>query len=201
MKKILFIAFSIFLTLPVSGMVEIQSIADCVCEGNPKQAFEVVVEGNAGPFYYVWVGPESYLSTEKEPDDIVLAGEYTLEVYNAYACSFTYSVVLEACPGPTFQFNTTPASPTCPGQITLEDIIGPDTYISYEWYNEAGDLLPDNQGLTLENAAAGSYYMVAISEAGCRFSSPMVEVEGLQDLQVIITSQTAACNGQATGDF
>jgi hypothetical protein len=43
--------------------------------------------------------------------------------------------------------------------------------------------------------------MVAISEAGCRFSSPMVEVEGLQDLQVIITSQTAACNGQATGDF
>jgi hypothetical protein len=62
-------------------------------------------------------------------------------------------------------------------------------------------LLPDNQGLTLENAAAGSYYMVAISEAGCRFSSPMVEVESLQDLQATITSQTAACNGQATGSI
>jgi hypothetical protein len=176
-------------------------LGDCFCEGTPQQPFSVTAEGSAGPFTYEWSSPNGYSSTAKEPDDIVLAGEYTLEVYNAYACSFTYSVVLEACTGPTFQFNTTPASPTCPGQITAQVEAppgSPDTYISYEWYNEAGDLLSD-EGLTLEDAAAGSYYMVAISEAGCRFSSPMVEVEGLQDLQAIITSQTAACNGQATG--
>ena len=196
---ILFLSTAFGLQAQISVMSNLEP-GDCFCEGTPQQPFSVTAEGSAGPFTYEWSSPNGYTSTTKEPDDIVLAGEYTLEVYNAYACSFTYSVVLEACTGPTFQFNTTPASPTCPGQITLEDIIGPDTYTSYKWYNEAGDLLPD-EGLTLENAAAGSYYMVAISEAECRFSSPMVEVEGLQDLQATTTSQTAACDGQATGSI
>ena len=185
----------------VYAEIEITTAVDCACEGIEQEAFSVTATGEAGPFEFLWKGPEDYTSHAQEPTNIELPGNYTLKILNSYGCVFSYDIFLPPCPGPTFQFNTTPASPSCPGQITAQVEAppgSPDTYNSYEWYNEAGDLLSD-QGLTLENAVAGSYYMVAISEAGCRFSSPAVEVESLQDLQATITSQTAACTGQATG--
>lgn len=50
---------------------------DCFCEGTPQQPFSVTAEGSAGPFTYEWSGPNGFFSIEKEPDDIVLGGDYT----------------------------------------------------------------------------------------------------------------------------
>lgn len=136
----------LMLGFKVYAEIEITTDVDCACEGRKQKAFSVTATGEAGPFEFLWKGPEDYTSHAQEPTNIEFPGNYTLKILNSYGCVFSYDIFLPPCPGPTFQFNTTPASPTCPGQITLEDIIGPDTYTSYEWYNEAGDLLPDNQG-------------------------------------------------------
>jgi|AntRauTorckE5430_2_1112549.scaffolds.fasta_scaffold21347_2 hypothetical protein len=60
------------------AQLNVSSSDICVCDGAPQQPFSVTAEGSAGPFFFIWSGPNGYVSTLKEPADIVLAGTYTL---------------------------------------------------------------------------------------------------------------------------
>jgi hypothetical protein len=90
------------------AQINVSSSDICVCDGAPQQPFSVAAEGSAGPFFFIWSGPDGYASTFKEPSDITAPGPYELKVYNAFGCSFSYQFLLEACPGPTFQFDIAP---------------------------------------------------------------------------------------------
>lgn len=73
-------------------------VVDCVCEGNPQQAFSVVAQGSAGPFNFEWSGPNGYTSFVMMPTNIEIGGVYTLMVTNTYECTFTYDIEIPACP-------------------------------------------------------------------------------------------------------
>ncbi len=171
---------------------------DCFCEGTPQQPFSVTAEGSAGPFTYEWSSPNGYTSTAKEPDDIVLAGEYTLEVYNAYACSFTYSVVLEACPGPTFQFDIAPPS-DCgvdDGHINLT-LTGGTPPFTYQWYVNGS---PSDTSEDFEDAEEGQAYSVEVTDGnGCVHFAETPEVEQLPPLSLELSSVSGACPGLSNG--
>mgnify|MGYP006268923215 CR=1 FL=1 len=92
----------------VHAEIEIRTEVDCACEGIEQQAFSVTATGEAGPFEFFWKGPVDYTSHDQEPTDIELPGNYTLKIFNSYGCVFSYDILIPACPGPTFQFNTTP---------------------------------------------------------------------------------------------
>ncbi|MCB0556777.1 MAG: hypothetical protein KDD02_24745 [Phaeodactylibacter sp.] len=111
MKHLLTLA--LFLSaMPFSqAAVTIDTLASCLCEGQPQQAFELQADGSAGPFIFSWAGPEGYTSGEQNPVNMKVAGVYTLFITNAYGCTFSYDVGITACPLPTLQPTIHPACP------------------------------------------------------------------------------------------
>ncbi len=185
---VLFVALLSALQAQIGIELNLQP-GDCFCEGTPQQPFSVTAEGNAGPFTYEWSSPNGYSSTAKEPDDIVLAGEYTLEVYNAYACSFTYSVVLEACPGPQFQFTQN----SCIGEIELHIEEGAPPF-SVNWFNHDTSESIGQSGTSI-TVGDGAYFAEVTDGNECIWQTQVIEMEfdsAPLELEAIVNSVTCA---------
>ncbi len=99
MRTLLFTIVTLLSISQASAKISLTRVNDCICEGEPIQAFELIVEGNAGPFTIEWAGPNGYTSTEKNPTDMHLAGQYSVTITNAYRCSMTLYENLPACLG------------------------------------------------------------------------------------------------------
>lgn len=173
-------------------------VADCVCEGNPQQAFAVAA-GSTAPFVlFEWSGPEGYTSFAQNPTDIELPGQYTLSAENMYGCVFEYKASVEGCAGPGFEFEVLPAS-DCngdDGQINLA-LSGGAPPFTYQWYAEG---LPEGTADVYENASAGVAYQVAVTDAtGCTFIEPAPDVLQLPPLSLLVQSTASACAGTSTG--
>jgi hypothetical protein len=185
---VLFVALLSVLQAQIGIELNLQP-GDCFCEGTPQQPFSVTAEGNAGPFTYEWSSPNGYSSTAKEPDDIVLAGEYTLEVYNAYACSFTYSVLLEACSGPQFQFTQN----SCIGEIELHIEEGAPPF-SVNWFNHDTSESIGQSGTSI-TVGDGAYFAEVTDGNECIWQTQVIEMEfdsAPLELEAIVNSVTCA---------
>lgn len=159
--------FTIALALLLAGLqaqTGITVVADCVCEGNPRQVFAVTAEGTAGPFQFLWSGPEGYTSWEQNPTDIALPGQYTLKIANSYGCVFEYTASVEGCAGPGLSLAVTGQSPSysgaATGSITVSASGGTPPY-RYSWSNGAA-----SEG-GLSGLAAGLYGLTVTDAMGC----------------------------------
>lgn len=147
--------------------VSINQILPCTCENGPVQAFEVNAFGTAGPFIFLWTGPDGYTSTEEDPEDIQTAGEYTLEVNNFYGCVTTFTQVLELCSGiEPIEFETLPDCNDQGGTI-IANVNGGVPPYAYEWSD--GAITAELMGIP-----AGTYSLTVTDQVGC---STMGEVE------------------------
>ena len=185
---------ALFLALfsTLQGQIEIQinySNSSCFCEGEEQEPFEVIAEGNSGPFFFVWSGPDGYTSFAKEPADITKAGEYTLEVYNAYSCSFPYSVLLEPCPGPQFQFTQN----SCIGEIELHIEEGTPPFL-VNWFNHDTSESIGQSGTSI-TVGDGAYFAEVTDGNECIWQTQVIEMEfdsAPLELEAIVNSVTCA---------
>ena len=180
------------------AQINVSSSDICVCDGAPQQPFSVAAEGSAGPFFFIWSGPDGYASTFKEPSDITAPGPYELKVYNAFGCSFSYQFLLEACPGPTFQFDIAPPS-DCgvdDGHINLT-LTGGTAPFTYQWYVNGS---PSDTSEDFEDAEEGQAYSVEVTDGnGCVHFAETPEVEQLPPLSLELSSVSGACPGLSNG--
>ncbi|MBX2926918.1 MAG: hypothetical protein KF852_03690 [Saprospiraceae bacterium] len=95
----------------VAAQIRIDSV-HCTCgAGNPGRVF-ITAEGNAGPFSFVWQGPEGYSAYEPNPQDLPTPGQYSVTVTNAYGCAVTLEAQVPACDGvPEVELTPEPACP------------------------------------------------------------------------------------------
>ncbi|MCB9036468.1 MAG: SprB repeat-containing protein [Lewinellaceae bacterium] len=150
--------------LSAHAAIEVTPLVDCLCESgsSPQQAFNLTAEGTAGPFSFEWHREEGGYSpsTEQNPIDIKLPGNYYVLVTNSFGCTFQYDITIPACPAPSFSGDKTE---TCPGQatgsITVMAAGGTPPY-TYSWSNGADT--PD-----LYDLAEGIYYLTLGDSRGC----------------------------------
>ncbi|MEZ5038883.1 MAG: hypothetical protein R2828_03300 [Saprospiraceae bacterium] len=83
----------------LNAQIEIGPASKCICtEGSPGK-IELVSEGTAGPFTFVWDGPESFSSTAQNLENLYAPGLYSVTVTNAHACEVYLQIELESCEG------------------------------------------------------------------------------------------------------
>ena len=178
--------------LPVQGNIFIETLVECVCEGNPQKAFEVMASGTAEPFSYYWIGPNGYVSTNIEPTDIELAGVYKLFVTNAFQCTFEYQIEVPACEGPTFEFDITPPSPCNGDDGTLElTISGDNGPYTTTWFDDSGEV---GTGEILEEVAVGNYYAEVTDAESCVFTTEIQEMIEGEPLSIVAVDVSSSCS-------
>lgn len=120
----------------VQAELSITNLVDCVCEGSPQQAFNLVANGTAGPFTFIWSGPNGYTSEEQNPVNISIPGTYSVSVTNAYFCETVLTTTILSC-GEPMELQEE-IIPSCPGgmagSITLT-ISGGEPPFTFEWIN------------------------------------------------------------------
>ncbi|HMQ50089.1 MAG TPA: T9SS type A sorting domain-containing protein [Saprospiraceae bacterium] len=195
MKKLSATLIMIAAASMLHATISITPIVDCICEGNPQQAFEIVAEGTAGPFSFLLTGPNGYESTQQNPEDIQFPGTYTLLVTNAYGCTFSYESSIPACPLPEL---SPEIQPSCPGNndggsidLTLDGGTEPFTFL---W----------NTGATTQNLSGlspGTYGVTVTDGSGCTVSLDGLLIDAYNDAVDPVGSSQPSCPGQATGSI
>jgi trimeric autotransporter adhesin len=140
-----------------------------VCSGKPL----ILTGGPASMASYLWIGPNSFISTLQSPtvslsSTIAMAGDYTLTVTNSSGCSSlaTTSVIVNQTPVATAANN----GPVCVGSpLTLAG--GPASMTTYLWTGP--NSFTSNQispvvSATSTLAQAGIYTLTVTSAAGCQ---------------------------------
>lgn len=157
----------IFFSISTHAEITLNELVDCVCEGQTNQPFELIAEGSAGPFTFLWTGPNGYMSTEQNPTDIISPGQYILEVNNFYGCVTTFIQELEQCSGiKSIEFEILP---DCGGQggTIMASVNGGMTPYTYEWSTGATTA-------ELMGVPAGVYSLTVIDQAGCSLNEDVV---------------------------
>jgi hypothetical protein len=206
MKCLLTITISAIFYFQLSAQISValSEDVDCVCLGNPQQAFAVIAEGSAGPFTFEWEGPNGYSSTEREPVDIEAGGTYTLAITNAHHCTFEYDIVVPDCEGPGFNFQTQDPlyCDSLSGNIILSLDDDSTTY-QVNWYLDNIFIAAQTQVGTfnLDSIGEGNYHVeaIAVGEDSCMFTSPSVTLTSTTILSVSISNITSSCEGDSTG--
>lgn len=166
MKYLFTTAALLFSLLSSRAEISVMPVVECVCEGNPQQAFSVVAQGSAGPFNFEWSGPNGYTSFVMMPTNIEIGGVYTLKVTNTYDCTFSYEIEIPACP-PLNIFPEAINPATCPeaanGIVALSTEGGAPPY-TVSWSDGA-------TGLYGSGLAAGDYQATVTDANGCSAST------------------------------
>ncbi|MEZ5038880.1 MAG: T9SS type A sorting domain-containing protein [Saprospiraceae bacterium] len=157
------------ITDQLNAQIEIGPASKCICtEGSPGK-IELVSEGTAGPFTFVWDGPESFSSTDQNLENLYVPGLYSVTVTNAHACEVYLQIELESCEGIN-DIYLAPQSPHCndpgSGSISLE-VSGGAAPLSYAW--STGATTQNLSGLSI-----GTYSVTVTDNNGCTWSEALI---------------------------
>ncbi|MBX2926317.1 MAG: hypothetical protein KF852_00660 [Saprospiraceae bacterium] len=118
-----------------AAQIRVDSV-HCTCgAGSPGRVF-ITAEGTAGPFTFVWQGPNGYSAYEQNPADLPAPGRYSVTVTNAYGCEVTLEAQVPACDGvPEVELDPEPACPDSENGRIVLTFPGDDTGYTYVWSN------------------------------------------------------------------
>ncbi|WP_020538806.1 T9SS C-terminal target domain-containing protein, partial [Lewinella cohaerens] len=139
--------------------------------GGSPGGIDLTVTGGSPSFDYSWTGPDGYIFSGEDPNDITVVGEYCVTVTDAFGCMastcfdihevlrLTFFNFTDACPGSCDGgVDITIAGGSCPGMET------------YRWIN-----LADNSDVAftqdLMNACAGTYRVIITDCEGTSISA------------------------------
>ena len=185
--RILFILFISYCPYNLFGSIEIGN-STCVCENGSPAQIEIIAEGSAGPFTFSWSGPNGYSSSEKNPQDILTPGIYTVVITNSYLCETFLTTNISSCAPLNLDAQPTPScpSPTNSGAINLTVNGGtpPHTYL---WSNAA-------TSASLTGIPAGQYQVTVTDANGCTAEGDFVVDE--LTAPSIAGETSPSCSGQ-----
>ncbi len=140
--------------------------------------------GGAGPYTYVWEGPNGFTSAAGEPvipdAGLIDAGTYTLYVIDANGCqSETVATIVEPAPStvtPEVSNNTAELNPACEG----EDIQLQTPFVqgaTYQWFGPNGftSTVPNPALTDVSMIDTGAYYLV-MNINGCESIAALTTV-------------------------
>lgn len=189
------------ISIPSNGIV----ITDVSCNGGNNGAITVTPSGGTSPYKYDWTNDGSDNGNPNDPQGItsLLAGTYTVTVYDAHGCTFVsqaYTVSQPQSPVQViFQQKTdVKCYNTATGSAQINVIGGTSPY-TYLWSNGSTQQNPNN-------FMPGSYTVVATDSRGCSASlqapfSPVVISNPASALMLSVTTTPGACAGVASGSI
>ena len=168
------------------GEISINPQLDCLCGNTPTQAFQLVADGSAGPFTFEWVGPEGYTSSEQNPEDISLAGSYSVFVFNSFGCPTAFNIQMPSCVSIELESQVQGAcSNENNGSISLNNIVNSED-LSFAW--STGD-----HTSSITNLSAGEYTLSITDNTGCSLIQSYI-VPNYPELQLSEQFITNGCN-------
>jgi hypothetical protein len=184
--------YLILLTLFIIGAtihaeISVSNLVSCVCDdGHASQLFTITATGTAGPFTFLWSGPEGYTSTEQNPADMSLAGAYTITVTNAYGCERVLEAEIPACI--PLQTLTIEGTNICnEGEMgSVYVSIGAGADVRFTWSNGATTQ-------NLESVAAGTYSVTITDGENCAVVASATVVNAYDPLFGITLENNVGC--------
>lgn len=170
------------------------SVAKIVCFGGSTGAIAVTVGGGTQPYQFSWSGSAGFNSTAQNITTLS-AGTYQLSVTDGNQCTTTASYNVTANPALTVTANTSDATRSPNGTITLTVTGGTSPY-SYLWSGQGvNPTAKDQTGL-----CPGTYNVTVSDAVGCQSTKSVViggECSTPMTFSAVITP--AGCPGQNLG--
>ena len=170
------------------------SIAKITCSGGSNGAIAVTVGGGTQPYRFSWSGPGGFSSTAQNITTLA-AGTYQLTLTDANQCSSVTSYVVGSNPAIVITANTSDATRSPNGTITLSMAGGVPPY-TYLWSGQAvNPTAKDQTGL-----CPGTYTVTATDVVGCQATkSVVIGGECSTPMTFTPTIMAAGCPGQNLG--
>ncbi|MBX2927698.1 MAG: hypothetical protein KF852_07690 [Saprospiraceae bacterium] len=176
------------------GRIEIPSDQiPCICPSGGMGSISLIAEGSAGPFTFLWAGPDGYLSTEQNPADLPTPGQYSVTVTNAYGCAVTLEAEVPACDGvPEVELTPEPACPDSENGRIVLTFPDDDSGYTYLWSN-------GSTGRDLTGVGAGVFSVTITEGGGCtRVSEASIPEEQPMSISAEVVG---VCQGQSDGSI
>lgn len=180
------------------------------CRGGSDGAISLAVAGGHATYSYAWTGPNSYASTDQNPNSLE-AGTYDVTVTDANGCTATESIILTE-PSDNLDGSLTTATYnggvniSCnglsDGSITTVTTGGTSPYL-HSWTGPNSYASSTESPGTLE---AGAYQLLLTDVNGCTFDNAIT----LTEPDLLVAGGTAAtynggvnisCNGESDGSI
>lgn len=170
---------------PLLAVVAATTSSCGICNGTAS----VAVSGGTAPYAYFWTP-----TNQTNPTATGLCiGSHTVTVTDAAGCTTTATATISQVVNIVITSNTNSLScyGTCDGVASANASGGTNPY-TYNWQ-------PGNQNTqTVSGLCAGTYTVTATDQVGCFNSSTITFVDPPQ-LQAVISSTPASCNGNCDG--
>lgn len=171
--------------------IDITDVINPTCIGGNNGTASVSVTAGAAPFTYLWSNDETtQMITALNPET------YTVTVTDAAGCTATDSATLVPTSDLTLELSSTPAN--CDGTggtATVDNVINGVAPFMYQW-----GTTPEQTTQTAENIGAG-FYNVTVTDANNCQATGNVEVDGGNELTILLQIQNAACGDSHDGQI
>jgi len=163
------------------------------CGGTSSGSATITVEGGIAPYSYVWIGPNGYVNTVQNVNDLP-AGLYTCEATDSDGSVVTATFYISSDDAADISVDAQVTAESClanDGSI----VIVPNTSdpLTYLWSN--GATTPAISGLS-----SGTYYLTITDQGGCtEVFTYVVEQNTSLETSVEVEHNTAFCSSTANG--
>ncbi len=171
------------------------NITKILCSGASTGAISITPSGGTQPHLFAWTGPAGFNSTAQNIGNTLSAGTYRLTITDVNQCTFTNSYEVTANPAIAIVANTSDATRSPNGTITLAVTGGVGPY-TYTWSGQAvNPTSKDQVGL-----CPGTYSVVVKDNVGCQATKTVVIAgECSTPMNFVVTTMPAGCPGQNLG--
>jgi large repetitive protein len=176
---------SVTITEPSILAAVINSSSNVSCNGGSNGSASVVVNGGAVPYAYQWSPSGEITNTANS----LVAGNYTVTITDANACSVVQNVTITEPSAVTLAING--AATICQNQsatVTAVPAGGIQPY-TYSWDNG-----PTSSSQTLSPSSTSNYSVIVTDANGCTISQS-VTITVYPPLNVAATSTSQLCIG------
>jgi hypothetical protein len=199
-----------FGTLSPIGLsaVPTQNSGNSACQADTLYLNSNVI-GGASPYTYLWNGPNSFSSTEKNPlisysANAVHAGAYTLKVTDGFGCVVNAGTTISITPLPADKITAATTTPLCVGGSSGILLQASDIGVSYQLRDAAnkniGTSIPGNgSDITLPAGILNStntYSVIATTDnSGCNFTMTNPVTVTVSTTPVLQITNQSVCSG------
>ena len=158
-----------------------------LCQGTATGSISAAPDGGAGGYTFAWSDQQTTATASG-----LMAGTYTLTLTDANGCTLVDSVAITDPEALNTSTSSTVATclPEPDGSATVTAAGGTPAY-TYEWSN--GQTVP-----VAQNLEAGLYTVTVTDANGCTVLDS-VQVDGIPELELEFTTESASCAGATDG--
>jgi hypothetical protein len=171
---------------PVALSVSPGPAGSGICQGSPLVLQSNPI-GGASPYTYAWTGPNSFTSTDMNPQVTssasgIHAGVYTLTLTDGFGCTTTGSYNVSPSALPSNKTATAVTSTICMGGTSSIDLAASEVGVSYQ----------------LRNNATGALIGDPIAGTGGTINFPLGTLTTTTTYNVLATGNLSTCSVQMT---